>query len=67
MSSQQKQSAANAPSVPISGIWVRNSLNTVQVLVEFNGQWRLVAEEPLDGAFSHIVEPGGIVSSPLAK
>jgi len=54
--------------VSVSGIWLRGGENSMQVLAEVDGRWRVVIEEyvPLhgnDGAvwpISHIVEPSGI-------
>lgn len=50
--------------VPVGGIWIRKIGGDVQVLAEVSGLWRLLAVEPADGAFSHIIEPGGILGAP---
>lgn len=52
----------------VNGVWIRHIGGKVQLLVDLGGtpaDWRLVAEEPIDAAFSHIVEPGGIARSPV--
>lgn len=50
--------------VLISGVWCRRIDNNVEVLVEVDGEWRLIITEPADSNFGHIVEPLGIMSSP---
>lgn len=50
--------------VSISGIWCRKIGHNVEVLVEIEGEWRLVITEPVDNNFGHIVEPCGMLSSP---
>lgn len=49
--------------ISVSGIWIRRRGGKVQLLAEVEGEWRLLAEEPYDDNFSHIVEPGGIVNA----
>lgn len=53
----------------ITGVWLRRIGNKAQVLLESEGEygkrWFLVVEEGLDGQFSHIVEPAGILNSPV--
>jgi hypothetical protein len=60
---------ARDATVTISGIWLRKIGDTVQVLAESKGTngkfWFLVIEEQVDGNFSHIVEPTGILNAPL--
>jgi hypothetical protein len=51
--------------VSVSGVWLRKIGSSVQVLVEVDGEWRLVAEELNDGNYSTIVEPSGVRSSPV--
>jgi len=48
----------------IQGVWLRRIGDVVEMLVQINNEWRLCAAEPLDGNFSHIVEPSGIASAP---
>lgn len=54
----------DAGPVPITGIWLRNRLDTneLEVLAEVDGEWRVViVQHYRDGdAISHIVEPLGI-------
>jgi hypothetical protein len=45
----------------ISGVWLRKEGERVIVAVEFGGKWIDVITEHAEGAFSHIVEPGGIL------
>ena len=40
---------------------LRRSCNEAIVSVEFRGKWVDVIEENVDGSFSHIVEPSGIL------
>lgn len=49
--------------VPVSGVWLRKIGNEVQVLLEVDEEWRLVAVEHQEGNYSHIVETSGILSS----
>jgi hypothetical protein len=51
--------------IPITGVWLRRIGDEAQVLVEIDGKWRMCVTEPLDGNFSHIVEPSGIIKSPV--
>lgn len=56
--------------VPVSGVWLRTLGQVIQLLVEFDGHWHVVVEEklPADGSdprIGHIVEPLGIIGSPL--
>lgn len=50
--------------IAITGTWLRTIGGNVQLLVEVDGRWRLVNNEPLlDGAdtvINHITEPCGI-------
>lgn len=50
--------------ISVNGIWMRRRGLTVQLLAEVDGEWRLIATEHMDGAFSHIVEPDGIANAP---
>jgi hypothetical protein len=54
----------NQEPVEITGAWVRRIGDNVEMLIERNGNWYLIATEHVDGAFSHIVEPNGIRKSP---
>jgi hypothetical protein len=55
--------------VTISGIWLRKIGDKIQVLAESKGKhgrhWFLVIEENIDGAFSHIAEPPGILDAQI--
>jgi hypothetical protein len=51
--------------VAISGVWLRRRGDRAQVLVEHDGRWRLLADEPLSGHFSHIIEARAIPDRPL--
>lgn len=57
------------PTVPVSGVWLRRrgSENDpsarVEMLVEVDGAWRVVASELLSGMFGVIAEPAGIWSA----
>lgn len=59
--------------VHVEGVWLRTVGGQVQVLVEIDGQWRLLIQETVaecDGKLchiSHIIEPTGILTSPLDK
>jgi hypothetical protein len=50
--------------VEITGVWLRMLGERVQVLVEADGTWRLVNDEPRHAPVSHITEPGGILKAP---
>jgi hypothetical protein len=54
--------------VPISGAWLRGTVDgdlvTVEMLVEIDGEWRLLCREVAQGPISHIVEPSGIAGAP---
>lgn len=53
--------------VAVSGIWIRKSMDQLEVLAEVDGEWKVVISEVIYGMsepISHIVEPAGIV---LAK
>jgi hypothetical protein len=52
-------------SIRIGGVWIRAIGENVELLVELEDGWHLCATEPLDAAFGHIVEPGGIINAPL--
>lgn len=41
---------------PVTAAWVRRIGDHVEMLVEIDGVWYLVAREHYDGLFSHIVE-----------
>lgn len=51
-------------SIEIQGIWLRTREGCVEVLIEVDGEWRLVNREKLgDGEktiISHITEPRGM-------
>ena len=47
--------------VTVRGVWLRKEGERVIVAVEIEGKWIDVITERADSAFSHIVEPGGIL------
>ena len=55
--------------VPVTGCWLRTQGDSIQVLLEIEGSWRLAIQERVaDGArviISHMAEPDGILSSPV--
>jgi hypothetical protein len=53
--------------ISISGIWLRNIGDHIQVLAEFDGKWHVVIEEycPVPLNISHIVEPRGMLKAPV--
>lgn len=59
--------------ITIEGVWLRTVGSQSQVLVQIDGQWRLVIGETIftaDGKLapvSHIVEPSGVMASPVDK
>ncbi len=57
--------AVNYDYIGVKGIWLRRIGDEVQVLAEGEDGWRIIITEPIDGSFSHIVEPSGIASAPL--
>jgi hypothetical protein len=46
--------------IEIGGVWLRRVGDRVIVSVEIEGVWQDVISEHAEGAFSHIVEPGGM-------
>lgn len=55
--------------VAIQGVWLDAHSGRIRVRIEIDGVWRNVLDLPnIDdgGHISHIVEPSGILSSPLA-
>ncbi len=56
--------------VTVDGVWLRTVGSQAQVLIQIDGQWRLVIGETIfttDGKIapvSHIVEPSGVMASP---
>lgn len=51
--------------IEISGVEIRRRGDKAELLVRYEGTWRLVASEYLDGQFGHAVSPAGIRNSPL--
>ena len=49
-------------SVEVEGVWLRREGDWVVVCIERNRQWVEIIREFCEGQFSHICEPGGIVS-----
>lgn len=47
----------------ITAVWLRKTGENAEVLVEIDGLWRQIIDEPVDGNFSHIVEEGGLRSA----
>ena len=52
-------------SIRVGGVWIRAIGKNVELLVELEDGWHLCATESLDAAFGHIVEPEGILKSPI--
>jgi hypothetical protein len=52
-------------SIRVGGVWIRSIGGNVELLVELEDGWHLCAKESLDSAFGHIVEPSGILNSPV--
>ena len=50
--------------VKVTAIWLRRIGDHAQVLIECEGQWKLVAQERFDGNFSHIAEARGLTHWP---
>jgi hypothetical protein len=50
-------------SVEITGLHLMRLGDYVRVNVEIDGRWVQVISERHDGAFSHIVEPGGMLKA----
>lgn len=50
--------------VAIGGAWLRRSGELVEMLVEVDGKWRLLASLLVGTAFSRIVEPSAIQAAP---
>jgi hypothetical protein len=54
--------------VPITGLWLRTLDKRLHVLIELNGQWKLVNDYPLtDGAetiIGHITDSAGMLLAP---
>jgi hypothetical protein len=55
------ESLGKPDKVTVSGVWLRKTGGCVIVAVEIEGKWIDVITERADSAFSHIVEPGGIL------
>lgn len=55
--------------VAIQGVWLDAHSGRIKVRVEVDGVWRNVLDLPNidEGHISHIVEPSGILSSPIAS
>lgn len=53
--------------VPVTGIWLRRIGSEIHVLAELDGEWRLVIVDTPDGPISHIVEPAGMLQSPIDR
>src|SRR5690606_17473032 len=51
--------------VGVTAIWLKNIGEHVIVEAEIGGKWVEIIRERADGAYSHIVESGGIMSSYL--
>lgn len=51
--------------VPVTAVWLRKVGSYVDVLLEIDGEWRLVIQEIDDGNYSHIVEESGIRKAEL--
>lgn len=58
-------STTNKDTMPISGVWLRTRGDRIQVLIEYEGQWRLVNDKHRESPISHITECEGINLSPV--
>jgi hypothetical protein len=56
---------AKSEPVPVTAAWLRHIGDNAQLLLEIDGQWRLVAEENIDGPFSWIAEARGFADKPI--
>lgn len=56
---------ATKPPVEITGAWLRRIGDEAQMLLEIDGEWRLVCIEQIHGTFSHIVEQAGMRRAPV--
>jgi len=56
---------AKSPPEPVTAVWLRHLGDQAQVLVEVNGQWRLIIEEFHEGPFSHIAEARSFRARPV--
>ncbi len=46
--------------IGVTGLWLRNSGDYVEMLFECDGSWYIACREFTGGAFSHIVEVAGM-------
>jgi hypothetical protein len=53
--------------VPITGLWLRTIGGRIEVLLEIDGFWRLINDEPIADTTSHITETLGIRKAPLDR
>lgn len=58
---------AKSEPVPVTGAWLRRIGIEAQLLLEIDGQWRLIVAEPVDGPFSHITEARAFADRPLDR
>lgn len=56
-----------SPPEPVTAVWLRHIGNEAQVLVEIDGQWRLIISEYDEGPYSHIAEARGFRTRPLDR
>jgi hypothetical protein len=56
---------AKSEPVPVTAAWLHRTGNNAQLLLEIDGQWRLIAEENIDGPFSWIAEARGFADKPI--
>lgn len=54
-------------SVPVTAVWIRKMMDKVQVLIETDGEWRMISEQHVDGVFSHTSEVGALEAAPIWK
>jgi hypothetical protein len=53
--------------IEITGVWLDAHSGRIHVRVEFGGQWHTVVNEGNnEGHISHIVEPSGMLKSPIS-
>jgi hypothetical protein len=66
LATESAASPVDKKPIPITGAWLRRQGDKAEMLVEVDGEWRLVAVEPLDSPFSHIAEPSNILKAQRA-
>ena len=63
----EETTMAKSEPVPVTGAWLRRIGVEAQLLLEIDGEWRLIVAEHVDGPFSHIAEARGFADRPLDR